>query len=55
MFVMMEMEVGCYLFVMIYIYRKFEKYAYSERKGGGLMCREHLLLSNYLLLSIVIM
>ena len=44
MFVMMEMEIGRYLFVTIYVYRKFEKYFHSERKGGGLMYREHLLL-----------
>ena len=41
---MMEMEIGCYLFVMIYVYCKFEKYVHSEGKGGGLMHRKHLLL-----------
>ena len=46
MFVMMEMEIGRYLFVKIYVYRKFEKYVHSERKGGGLIYRERLLLYN---------
>ena len=44
MFVMMGMEIGRYLLVRIYVYRKFEKYIHSERKGGGLMYREHPLL-----------
>ena len=44
MSVMIEMEIGRYLFVTIYVYYKFEKYVHSERKGGGLMHREHLLL-----------
>ena len=44
MSVMIEMEIGRYLFVTIYVYHKFEKYVHSERKGGGLMHREHLLL-----------
>ena len=44
MSVMMEREIGRYLFVTIYFYRKFEKYVHSERKGGGLLYRERLLL-----------
>ena len=43
MFVMMEIEIGRYLFVTIYVYCKFEKYVHSERKGGGLLYRERLL------------
>ena len=43
MFVMMEIEIGRYLFVTIYVYCKFEKYVHSERKGGGLIYRERLL------------
>ena len=40
--VMMEMEISRYLFVTIYVYRKFENYVHSKRKGVGLIYRERL-------------
>ena len=42
MFIIMEMEIGRYLFVTIYVFHKFEKYVHSEREGvwriGNIYC-----------------